>query len=580
MPFINGRYFSTPGVQVNVNTSGLLAPPPAPGLGLLLIGPAVDGQPQTPIVLSSPAQAVQTLKGGDLLQAALLAFNPGGGMTGPGQITVIRPEAATVGTSVIKSGGAVNQIALTTTSYGAEANLSKWQVQAGSVSGYLVTLQTDFIGPGGQVYNPQTQDNVGLKALTIYYSGTGTAPTLTITDTSLQVSATTSDTGGTVTFTPTMTVGQLAAAINQFAGWNAVVTDQNPGDLVMPGTTSIPALLDNVSAISVSTVAGTPTAVNANVAAVVNWINSGSLFTAVRDANATSLATGVTWTYATGGATPAPVNSDWQNAFTAAQAVTGIFIVCPVIGSSTIWAQADAHCKYMASIGQPRRAYVGDLLGQSQATETTDALALNSARTSLVWSGAKGVNYNGAAVTFAPYLIAAQIAGGRAGAQLTDKMTQQIIGVSGLEVAPNPTQVGSLNSSGVAALMVDPSGDYVLSWDRTTWTGDNNAANVENMTGLSIDVVTVDLNQRLRPYVGKPITAKLLGQAKGAILAGLNYWFQQGVVVTADGAPPQDDAVSLQGSNGAITGSASAEFIEPGNFVNVTLYASAGSFAA
>lgn len=575
MPYINGAYVVTPQAIVTVNTSGLSAPAAAPGLGLLLIGPATDGKPNTAISIASPADAVQKLKGGDLLQACLLAFTPGGALQGPGSLTVIRPELATQATSTIKS-GATTEINLTTTAYGTLANQAKWSVQAGSTSGYLVTLGQDFVGPGGQTYPLVSQDNTGLGVLSIYYSGTGTSPNVTVTDSALTCTATTSDTGGTVNFTSTMTVQQLVNAINQFPGWVAAVLDPNPSDKVMPGTTAIPALLDNVSAVTVGTTSATAHTLRADVAAVVNWINAtGSYFTATRAASATSLSTSATYTYATGGTTPTAANSDWQNAFTTAQSLTGIALVCPVAGASAIWSQADAHCKYMQGIGQPRRAYVGDLLGQTLAAEQSAVLALNSNRTSLVWCGSKGTDYNGNQTTFAPYLVAAQVAGGRAGTPITGKVTASAIGSSGLEIALTPANVSAAVGAGICCLAVDSTGAVVVAWDRTTWLSDGNSANVENMTGLAIDVVTQDLNQTLKQFVGLPITNTMLGHAKSALLSRLNLWWQQGLVVTGNGQPPPDSSVSLSASGTTISGQATVAIIQPGNYIALTLYATA-----
>ncbi len=572
MPYFNGQYVVTPSPIVTVNDNALSAPSATPGLGLLVIGPCTDGEPNTPLVLSSPAQAVQALKGGDGLQAALLAFTPGGSQKGPGSVTLIRPEIATQATSEIKNSGATaTEISLTTTSYGTLANRSYWSVQAGSTSGYLVTLGSDFVGPGGQTYSEASLDNIALTPLTIYYSGTGTSPTLTVTDAELTVAATTSDTGGTVAFTPTMTVQQLVNAINQFPGWVAVVTDPNPSDLVAPGTTTLPALLDNVSAVAVSTASAAPTAVTANIAAVVNWINgTGAYFAATRAANATSLATSSTLTYATGGTTPIASNSNWQNAYTTAQGVPGISLVTPAIGSASIWAMNDAHCRYMSSIGQARRGYVGDILGQTLADEVSAALALNSNRTSLVWPGSKGTDYNGNAKTFAPYLVAAQVAGARAGAALTAPLTQQAIGSSGLELVLSPAQVAAANAAGIACLMTDENGIVVLSWDRTTWLQNGNYDRVENLTGLATDTLQADLTAVLRTFIGFPITARLLGHASNALFSRLNYWFQQGLITVR----PKPVDISLSASGNAITGSVQAALEVPGNYFAITLYAS------
>lgn len=564
MPFVNGQYMVTPGSAVILNDNNLLAPPSTPGLGLLLIGPATDGQPNTPITISSPQEAINKLKGGDLLQACLLAFNPSREVQGVNSLTVIRPEQATPATSTI--GTVIN---LTTTSYGVQANLAKWMVQAGTTSGYKVSLGFDFVGPGGQTYPTVTQDNVGLNVLSIYYTGTGTTPTVTVTDSSLTLTVT-SGTGGTINFTNTMTVQQLVNQINAISGWMATVLDPNANDLVQ-------ALFDNVSSKAVGTTAATATVLTANVTAVVRWINStGSYFTATRQANAATVPTFSGWTYATGGTTPTASNSDWQNAYTTAQGVTGIAIVCPVNSSSSIWAMNDAHCAYMTGLGQWRRGYVGDALGQTLTTEITNAAVLNSQYTSVVWPGSKGVDYNGNNTTFAPYLVACQIAGARAGNPPPGKITNTSIISQGLETALTPAQVAQANAAGIACLRTTQQGTVVLSWDRTTWIQDTKYDKVENLTGLAAGMIVQTQNAVLRKYVGRPVTPQLLGHIQGDLLADLTNWYQAGLLAVA----PKLADINVTANGQVITASASVAIIVPGNYIVLTLNAYAYSGAA
>ncbi len=569
MPYVNGQYMVTPQAAVTVNDSALLAPASAPGYGLLLIGPATDGEPQTALTLSSPSQAVNVLKGGDLLQAALNAFNPSDEVTGPGSIIVIRPEQATQGTATIDNAtGGTAAVDLTTTSYGAEADLTKILITAGT-PGYNVTMGTDFTGPGGQTYTSAANQDIALSVLSIYYTGTGTTPTYTVTDSELALTATTSDIGGTISFTSTMTVQQLVNQINALAGWNATVLDPNAGDLVT-------ALFDNVStSTAVGLTSATAVTLYANVTAVVRWINAAGVFwTAVRQANAASLITSSTYVYAAGGTTPAPVNGDWQNAYTLAESVPNINIVSPVIGSASIWAMNDAHCQYMASIGQARRGYVGDILGQPLATEITDTQALNSGRTSLVWPGSKGTDYNGNQKTFAPYIAACQVAGMRAGTPVPGKITATSLVSRGLETSLSPAQVAQANAAGIACLRTSASGTVELSWDRTTWLQNSAYDKVENLTGMALDIVTTALNALLKTFVGQPVTLSLLGHIKGEMLAELNNYYQQGFLAAA----PSASSVTLTANGQIVSGSASVQVIVPGNYIVVALNATA--FAA
>jgi len=359
-------------------------------------------------------------------------------------------------------------------------------VQAGSTSGYKVSQATDFVGPGGQTYATSSQDNIALPAFNIYYTGSDTSVKLNITDSTLTITGTTTPTIATIALNSTTTIQQLVNQINQLAGFTASVLDPNTQD-----TTG--AFFDNVTAVAVATTSVTPTVFSANVTAVVRWFNQqNAYFTAVRDVNATSLATASTWTYAAGATTPTASNGDWQNAYTTAQSVIGVQLVGPVSSTENLWVMNDTHCQYMTSLGQPRRGYVGDVSNQTVAAEISYAASINSNRTTIVWPEQKGVDYNGNQTTFAPYLVAARVMGMRAATPASNSLTLQVVKSNGMGQAVSPSTVSQALNGGVCVLYTDDNGNVVIGQDRTTWLQNNNYDKVENSNGLGEDSVSTD----------------------------------------------------------------------------------------
>jgi hypothetical protein len=238
-----------------------------------------------------------------------------------------------------------------------------------------------------------------------------------------------------------------------------------------------------------------------------------------------------------------------------------------MIGSSAIWAMNDAHCKYMASIGVPRRGYVGDVIGQTVSDETSAAAALNSSRTSLVWPGSQWVNYDGSISLQAPYLIAAQVGGARAATPPSGKLTMASIGTYGLETTISPSTVDALNEGGVIALEPLPNGTTVISWDRTTWLGSTAFDKVENMSGLATDMISQDLNSYVQQFVGLPMTANLLGHISAGLLGRLQYWYSQNLIVVQ----PVAGNINLTSSGSVLTGTVNAAIIVPTNYIALTL---------
>jgi len=564
MPFINGVNVGAPGAYVAINDQNFEAPPTTGGYGVLLIGPSVDGQPNVPLSIT-PNNATATLKGGNLLQGVLNAFRGAQKAGGSVNVTVIDPTPRTQATSTINSTAGTAAIDLTTTAYGTLANDAKWQVQAGATAGYTVSQGFDFVGPGGQTYLTNTADNISLSALSLYYTGPATDVTATVTDTAFQVTSSGGTSIANIALSSGLTVQSLSNQLNSISDLVAAVLDPNPQD-------GVASFFDNVTGVSLSTSSGSPTTFTANVTAVVRYFNNANLyFTASRVSGATNLATSSVFTYASGGTTPTATNADWQNAYTTAQTVSQIGFISPVSSSYTLWAMNDAHCHYMASIGQPRRGYVGDTSGQTLATELQQAAILNSNRSSIVWPEQQGIDYNGNSTTFAPYLEACAVMGERAATVPYNALTQQPVPSRGMGQTVTPGMVTQGLAGGVAVIATNAQGIPVLQQDRTTWLQNTAYDKVENSTGWVADIVSSDLNNTLGLFIGKPVSGITVAQAQSALFARLMYWYSQGYLSSA----PKLSDISITGSGDAITGTANAAFDVPGNYIVLQLYPTA-----
>lgn len=423
----NGAVLTQPQARTAFAGQGLsVAPPahPAPHT-LAVLGPADQGTNAWVSVATASDIVTHFGVTGDLAQALALCLAPVAGLaTAAAPIKAYNVNPTTVASGTMQSAGAVTQVTLTTIRSGAAANQIKWAVSAGTTVGYKVTLGDDY---SGVVMAPQ--DNISLAVLSIWYSGTGTSPTVSTTDTSLTVAATTSDVGGTVSFSAGTTVQQVVNQINQFAGWNAALLDPNPSDLAT-------ALLDNISSVVVGTTSATATTVSANVTAVVRYLNSGTnpWVTAVRAAGATSLATTGLWVYASGGSTGTATTATWQAAYTALQADTDVAWVVPVSPSATEWAANDAHCQYMHSLGYGRTGVVGGAAGTTLAAAQSAIQGLAySPYTAYLANGVQDLNAAGQVVTYAPYLSAARVAAMQSVLPLNEALTLKPIQALGLE---------------------------------------------------------------------------------------------------------------------------------------------------
>lgn len=504
----NGQVLIQPQARTAFNYSGLTPPNPATPHATVLIGESNQG-PNALTLIQSPADIINNLgQNSDGANACWLALNPSGETNGANPLYFWNTNPTTQGTLSLMSSGAVAQIALTTTRWGADADLIKVAVSAGSSAGYTVTVADDY--SGGSI----TLSNVALNVLSVWYSGTGTTPTVSATDSLITLTAVTADVGGTITLTASMTAQQLVNQINTFTGWNATLLDPNPQDLVT-------ALLDNVSDVAVGTTSTTQTTLTANVAAVVRALNgpAQTWVTAVRDASATSLATTGLFAYASGGTTGASTTTTWQAAYTALQAKTDVLWVTPISPTESYWVMNDQHCSYMHGLGYGRSGIVGGASGTSVSAALTNAGLLASQYTSYLVNGFTAPALDGTVTTFPPYVAVAALTGMEAGQPLNEALTLKSIHASGLEQTFSVPVIDQLVQGGCVVLKPF-NGTYVVTKGQTTAALDPSATSDQiQMSAVNERfVIEEGMNLVLSSFIGQPITPSTAARVQDAVL--------------------------------------------------------------
>ncbi len=504
----NGQVLIQPQARTAFNYAGLTPPNPATPYATVLVGESNQG-PNALTLIQSPADIINNLgQDSDGANACWLALNPSGVTNGANPLYFWNVNPTTQGTLNLMSAGATTQIVLTTTRWGADADLIKVAVSAGSTAGYTVTVADDYSGGAA------TLSNVALSVLSLWYSGTGTSPTVSVTDSLLTLTATTADTGGTITLTASMTAQQLVNQINTFTGWNATLLDPNPQDLVA-------ALFDNVSDVAVSTTSTTPTALTANVTAVVRALNgpTQTWVTAVRQADATALATTGLYAYASGGTTGAATTATWQAAYTALQAQTDVLWVTPISPSSSYWLMNQAHCQYMHGLGYGRSGIVGGDSGTTVSTALTNAALLVSQYTSYLANGFTAAALDGTVTTFPPYVAVAALTAMEAGQALNESLTLKPVTASGLEQTFAVPVVDQLINGGCVVLKPF-NGTYVVAKGQTTAALDPSATSDQiQMSAVNERfVIEQGVNLVLSAFVGKPITSTTASRVRDAVL--------------------------------------------------------------
>jgi hypothetical protein len=500
--FFNGRLYTTPVAASRVDDTQMAPRNPAVGNNLAVVGTADAGQPNVPLVFSSPREAQLELKGGELLTAVRKAFAPSSATGGPIKVYAVRVGTATQSALTLKDGSGNDVITLASTVYGVYANQIRVLIEAGTDVGRKVT--TRLID---QYY---TADNLAKKAFVLRYTGADTVGTFELTPTTLTLKSGASSPGSTtnaITLSDFPTVAQLCDRINTVTGWSAVV---DPGAELHPTSRA----LDGVAAATDAKTANVQ--ITANLQAIINWINSNAegFVTATRPLAAAAMPAVTTgYVYMSGATNPAVVNNDWLNAFGALEEADVQHVVA-LNGSATVHDYLDAHCVFMSDAGRKeRRGYTGPDWGISKADVISKARGLASHRTALVWPGHYDNDLERNRGQHPPYMTAVHVAGGFSGMNPGYAMTNKSIRVVGLETNPTtPGDTDDLIMGGVCCVQEGPRGIKVVR-SISTWLDNDNFNKVEISCGLATDFTVRAVREALEPLIGNKASPQILATA-------------------------------------------------------------------
>lgn len=491
--FFNGRLWISPATMSMVDDSAMYNKNLSVGNVLAVVGKSEGGEPFKSLRFGSYAEAKAVLRSGELLKAVEKAFDPSSQTGGPATIIAVRVNPATQASLALKSAAAADVVTLVSTGFGLFANNIKVKVESGSLKGKKLTTQF-----GNDYFSA---DNVYRDAFSVVYTGAQATATVTVAADKVSLHAPAGTLVADIDLTSFQTIGSVVDRINATTGFAAAVLD---------GNTEKPALngLDYVTAQSVKTTAYT---VTGNLQAVVEWFNGNGegFINATRVDGVGVVPTNVSFTYLTGGSDGITTFSEWQDAYEALQAEDVQWVV-PVSSDTAIHAMNDTHCAFMSNVARmERRGIVGSALGTSDDDAIIAAKNLNSDRSSLVHLGFYDYDANGKLTLFAPYILAAQLAGAFSGVNPGTALTNKTIKVRGLErKLRNPTDTDKLILGGVLCVEDTPKG-YKVVKSITTWLANANYNRVEISVGVAVDFVSRNVRNildDLRGAKGSPAT--------------------------------------------------------------------------
>ena len=484
-------------------TSGLV-----PANNGVLMGQCEGGQPNTLLQFNSVSEAVNTLKKGPLMEAVRQAFNPGNDLT-PQRLFAMRVNSAVAATLNLKNVGSQNLVLITSRDWGLAQNQINLKMEAGT-TGKKITINYKTA--------QEIFDNIIRNSIVITHA----TATVTIVNNSAAHTLTLSVGPVAIDLATYRTIGDLAAYINNQAGYTAaVVAGQENADTWE---------LDSVSAISLT---GGYTA-QSTMEAIIDTLTNQSLYVkaaANNGANNREIPQNIALTYLTSGTEGAYTSTEWTNALIALEAESIQFISTPD-NSGTVHAAIKAHCMAMNAVtGRKERQFlVGGVWGTVVATAKSNAIALNEKSGLYVFNGYTQYDNNLVIQNFDAAYMACLLLGMKVAGAINLPLTAKQVNVISLEDKLTDSELEQLIENGVCPINYNASGLPEVIRQVNTYQVDDLKFNEFSMV-TEMFYISRDLRAYVESlYKGKAGNTINIGVVKGAVEVKLTQYTDLGLL--------------------------------------------------
>lgn len=501
----NGQILTQPGSLTKIDSTALNAIQVGYSGIVAVVGSCKQGQPKTPILISSPGQLKGLLGSGNAYDAARAVFTPStqiieGNPVRPQLVYVVRADQATQSTKTAADAVSASSIIFTSKDYGTQTNQISIAIANSTTSqsltpptndgSKLITISSAYTG------NTEVYDNLGINAiLTVEYTGDGASATLTTTATQMTTTISGQSDGSvslTIPYATYSTIQQIADYINAQFGYTATIQTTQPTQF----------LGVNLDYVSTQNIKG-PTVVNlhAVVYSIISTINSVSSLVTVSRATPGNLPpANISASLLTGGSVTAPTNTDFQNALNTLSNVRVNFLVCATnVNSTNNLASVFAAFADSMQGKNEMHCHLGSDPNLTLVNAQSLASSINDVNCNLWFQQVQWTNDQGATTTYDPWMTAAFAAGLQGGTFPGTSFVQKSFAILG---ASQNTAIDLVNNADqliLARLSFVRFNDATKSWNvvraLTTYSQDDNDFNIE--TGIRSAVNFAVFNIRL-----------------------------------------------------------------------------------
>ncbi|MDR1073940.1 MAG: phage tail sheath subtilisin-like domain-containing protein, partial [Treponema sp.] len=472
---------------------------------------------------ASPREAQEILGDGELLKAVALAFNPSPDYT-PQKIYAMVVNGNKQAERQMKSGENVI-LNLKSAMYGVPANQLKMQLSAGTDAG---TKKVVCVFKGDDE-TKETIDNIGKESISLLYTGSGSAATVTIDNDKLAVSVADAADGIEILFEDFPTVEQIVARLNDTGVFAAIQLETE---------SNAPAnQLDAVTSQDVKTSART---LRSDLYALISALKSSYYVgkeNVEKEDGAANIMPDVDadFVYFTGAAAGTYTVADWNEALGKLE-TEDVQIVSSPSTDHTVHMLISNHCTLMSStVNRKERTWLlGGAKGEAMADALANAKSLNSKYGSYVYPAAN-VNspLTGESEDVAASYVACMLLGVEAAVAVNEPLTWKNLSVNKFLVKLKIPEMEKLIKGGVLCCGTTDDNRLAVIRAMTAYQGGSQLQLVERSMVREDLYMNRDLRNRFSVDVGRPGISKG-NEAEKTLLNAARDWKTDGLIVPND----------------------------------------------
>lgn len=493
----------------------------------VIMGQSTGGKPATLLQFNTIAEAVNALKGGPLMEAVRLAFNPGNDLN-PQRLFAMRVNTATQSTYDMEDGSANPMIQVDSRDYGLSQNQITLALAAGTVSGKKVTV--------GFKTDTEVFDNVIQNSIEITHA----TATVTIENSSGTTEMTLSVGPLTIDFDTYTNLGDLAAYINDQVGYSAVVE---------PGQED--ASTKELDGVTTQSLTGGYTC-ESTMYAIINKLNNESGLVEASAVNAAidiTIPTNFTTIYMTGGGEGTYTGTEWTAALVVLEAEDVQFVSTPD-PATTVHASIKTHCEAMSAVtGRKERQFlVGGTWADTLTTAITNAGNLNSKWGLMAFNGFTQYDVNGTIQNYDASYYACLLLGQKVASAINAPLTFNTMNIIELEDKLTDAELEQAIQNGICAINYNAQGIPVCVRQVNSYLTDDLKWNEFSMVS-EMGFVGRDLRSYLEGlFVGRAGNALTNGVMRGAVENKLAQYTDLGIfTVDASGTAWWNVQITISG---------------------------------